>query len=104
MEREALTIASDHVREAARKAAQKRVKKIKCLGCGTLLDTSQQFQEHCMDDSVEHGDDFAFDCEEIEVVYEGDEGVPEGTIDLTDEKNVRTFYNTPTYTFSNCYP
>merc|ERR1711862_641135 len=36
-----------------------------------------------------------------EVVYEGGEGVPEGTLDLTDESKVATFYNTKAYSFSN---
>jgi len=100
----ALGIAKKHLEEAARKAAQRRVKKIKCGGCGALLDNSQAFQEHCMDESVQHGDDFAFDCSEVEVVYEDGDALPEGTIDLTDAAKVHTFYNTKAYSFSNCFP
>jgi len=98
----ALAIAKKHVEEAARKAAQKRVKKIKCGGCDALLENSAAFQEHCMDENVQHGDDFAFDCSEVEVVYE-EGAVPEGTLDLTDTSKVYTFYNTQAYTFSNLH-
>eukprot|EP00930_Biecheleria_cincta_P102327 TRINITY_DN94029_c0_g1_i1.p1 TRINITY_DN94029_c0_g1~~TRINITY_DN94029_c0_g1_i1.p1 ORF type:complete len:382 (+),score=73.60 TRINITY_DN94029_c0_g1_i1:176-1321(+) len=101
LEAAALQIAREHNVEAARKAAQKRVKKIKCSGCGVLLESNEAFQEHCMDESVEHPDDFAYTCEEVEVIYEGGEGVPEDTVDLTDESKVVTFYNSKSYGFSN---
>merc|ERR1712048_108690 len=50
------------------------------------------------------GDDFAYDCSEVEIVYEGGEGVPEGTINLEDEENVRTFLSMDSYMFSLPYP
>ena len=40
-------------------------KKIKCGGCGALLADNEAFQTHCTE--VEHDDDFAYDCEEVEV-------------------------------------
>ena len=40
--------------------------RIKCLGCETILKDGKEFQEHCM--AVEHDEDFAFDCEEVEIV------------------------------------
>lgn len=100
----ALVIARDHVVEAARKAAQKKVKKIKCMGCGALLDTKEAFQEHCMDDTVAHDDDFAYECDEVEVVYDEGDALPEGVIDLTNEEKVCTFYNSVDYVFSSIYP
>lgn len=100
----ALSLAKQHVVDAARKAAQKRVKKIKCGGCGALLDNSAAFQEHCMDETVEHADDFAYDCSEVEVVYEQGDSLPEDAIDLTDEAKVVTFYNSKKYGFSNFFP
>ena len=35
--------------------------------------------------SVEHDDDFAYDCEEVEVVESGDDSVPEGRLDLASD-------------------
>ena len=52
LEASALEIARQHNVEAARKAAKKCVKKIKCGGCGALLDNSQAFQEHRMDGNI----------------------------------------------------
>eukprot|EP00562_Extubocellulus_spinifer_P002114 CAMPEP_0178489236 /NCGR_PEP_ID=MMETSP0696-20121128/10272_1 /TAXON_ID=265572 /ORGANISM="Extubocellulus spinifer, Strain CCMP396" /LENGTH=405 /DNA_ID=CAMNT_0020117031 /DNA_START=54 /DNA_END=1271 /DNA_ORIENTATION=+ len=91
IEASALSIARRHNAEAARRAKQRRVKRIKCGGCGVLLDDSTAFQEHCME--VEHGDDFAFDCEEVEVVVEDGEALPDGSIDLTDEDRHFIYYN-----------
>ena len=39
--------------------------RLKCLGCNDILDDPKAFEQHCM--SVEHADDFCFDCEEIVV-------------------------------------
>ena len=52
----ALEIAAQHTAEAARRAAEKRVKKLKCGGCGALLADGIAFQAHCAE--VEHDDDF----------------------------------------------
>ena len=79
------------IRKRPRRAKQRRVKRIKCGGCGVLLDDSTAFQEHCME--VEHDDDFAFDCEEVEVVVEDGEALPEGSVDLTDEDRHFIYYN-----------
>jgi len=57
-----------------------------------------------MDESVQHDDDFAFDCSEVEIVYEEGDAVPEGTLDLTDSSKVFTFYNSAAYSFSNLFP
>ena len=98
----ALEIARQHNEEAAKRAKQKRVKRIKCGGCGALLADSAAFQEHCGE--VEHDDDFCYDCEEVEVVIEADEALPEGSIDLTDEAKYFTFFNSAMSEFSNFYP
>jgi len=93
LEAAALETAREHNREAAKRAAQRRVKRIKCGGCGALLDGNDAFAAHCGE--VEHGDDFAYDCEEVEVVIEEGEALPEGTIDLSSE-NVHSFYGVAT--------
>ena len=41
-------------------------KRIKCLGCQAILMNAQMFQEHC--NSTEHADNFAYDCEDIEIL------------------------------------
>lgn len=43
---------------------------------GHLCDDNLAFQEHCMDETVDHDDDFAFMCTEIEIVETMDEAVP----------------------------
>ena len=91
IEASAISIARQHNTDAARKAKQRRVKRIKCGGCGILLDDSSAFQTHCMD--VEHDDDFAFDCSEVEVVVEDGEALPDGSVDLTDEDKHFVYYN-----------
>jgi ribA/ribD-fused uncharacterized protein len=58
-------------------------------------------QVHCSE--VEHDDDFAYDCSEVELVEEGDAAVPDGRIDLS-SPDVVTFYNMPSAPFSNLYP
>jgi ribA/ribD-fused uncharacterized protein len=102
IEAAAIEIAKAHNETRAKEAAQKKVKRIKCGGCGAILDDSAAFQEHC--GAIEHDDDFAYDCEEIEVVFEAGEELPEGTVDLTDEANVHTFYNAVGEFLSNFYP
>ncbi|CAK9099843.1 Ubiquitin thioesterase OTU1 [Durusdinium trenchii] len=86
-----LEIAKRHVAEAAKKAKQRRAKKIKCGGCGALLSDAEAFAKHCQE--VEHDDDFAYDCEEVEVVIEEGDEIPEGTIDLNAE-HIYSFSNT----------
>lgn len=90
----ALAIARQHNTETARKAKQRRVNRIKCGGCGTLLDDAPAFQAHCME--IEHDDDFAFDCEQVEVVVEDGEDLPEGSVDLTNEDKHFIYYNADT--------
>ncbi|CAE7502958.1 otu1, partial [Symbiodinium necroappetens] len=80
LEAKALELARRHVAEAAKKAKQRRAKKIKCGGCGALLSDAEAFATHCGE--VDHDDDFAYDCEEVEVVIEEGEELPEGTVDL----------------------
>jgi len=62
----ALVLARTHNREAAERALEKRVNKLKCCGCGMILDDAAAFQEHC--GSVEHDDDFSYDCEQVDIV------------------------------------
>jgi hypothetical protein len=57
----ALATAAEYKAHLAFLATQRVVEKIKCLGCGTILEDNQAFQTHCMD--VEHDDEFAYDCE-----------------------------------------
>eukprot|EP00439_Symbiodinium_sp_Y106_P075539 s1214_g15.t1 len=91
LEAKALELARRHVAEAAKKAKQRRAKKIKCGGCGALLSDAEAFATHCGE--VDHDDDFAYDCEEVEVVIEEGEELPEGTVDLNAD-NVYSFSNT----------
>lgn len=98
----ALLIAEEHAVEAAKRAKQRRVKRIKCGGCDAVLADAAAFQSHCGE--YEHDDDFCYDCSEVEVVVEEDEELPEGAIDLTDEAKYYTFYNSASYSFSNYYP
>ena len=78
---------------AVKKRAQRRVKKLRCGGCGALLDDSEAFQAHCMDETVEHDDDFGYECDEVEVVEEGDAAADDDRLDLASE-DVAPFYNT----------
>jgi hypothetical protein len=43
----------------------RRRKKIKCGGCGVLVDDAAAFQAHCRE--LEHDEDFCYDCTEVEV-------------------------------------
>ena len=52
---------------------------------------------------IEHGDDFAYDCSEEEVVESGDAPLPDGRIDLT-AKDVHSFYDSSKSLLSNIYP
>lgn len=40
-------------------------KRIKCSGCSAILKDASDFQQHC--NSVEHDDDFCYDCEDVEI-------------------------------------
>lgn len=93
-----IALAAAHNEDQRRKLTQRRQKKIKCLDCGALCNDSIAFGMHC--ESVEHSEDFAFLCEEVEVVIEEDEELPEGHVDLADASLV-TFYNSPHNALSN---
>lgn len=98
LEASALELAREHNREAARKAAQRRVKRIRCDGCQALLSTDPgAFQQHCSE--VDHDDDFAYTCTDVEVVLEAGETL-EGELDLTDADKVHCFYNNDRDTLS----
>ena len=86
----ALAIARAHNQEAAERALEKRVNRLKCNGCGAILDDAAAFQEHCT--VVEHDDDFAYDCEQVEVVISAGEALPDGHVDLN-AADVHAFYN-----------
>jgi len=101
LEASAIEIARQHNEEAARRASQRRAKKIKCGGCGALLSDAEAFATHCGE--VEHDDEFAYDCEEVEVVIEGDEALPEGSVDLNAD-DVHSFNNNTLQILSNLYP
>ena len=62
----ALLLAVQQNADAARRAKQRRVKRIKCGGCEAILDDAAAFQSHC-NEEAEHDDDFCYDCEEVEV-------------------------------------
>ena len=62
-------IAVRHREKVARRDASEKIYRIRCCGCGTKLVDSDAFQAHCGE--VEHGDDFAFECEDIfEATYD----------------------------------
>jgi hypothetical protein len=93
-----IELAVSHNEDQQKKLKQRRQKKIKCLDCGSLCNDSIAFGLHC--ETVEHSEDFAFLCEEVEVVIEEDEELPAGHVDLADPSLV-TFYNSPTNALSN---
>jgi hypothetical protein len=93
-----IEIAIAHNEDRNKKLKQRRQKKIKCLDCGALCNDSIEFGLHC--ENVDHSEDFAYLCEEIEVVIEEGEDLPEGHIDLADPLLV-TFYNSPQNPLSN---
>jgi len=100
MDASALECAEEHKKIKEIKASQRTVKKIKCDGCGAIGDDAAWFQDHCGE--VEHDDDFAWTCTDVEVVEEGDEPTPEGRIDLS-SPDVHCFYNLEDEGFSNNY-
>ena len=62
-------IAVRHREKVARRDASEKIYRIRCCGCGAKLVDSDAFQAHCGE--VEHGDDFAFECEDIfEATYD----------------------------------
>jgi hypothetical protein len=93
-----IDMATAHNEDQKKKLKQRRQKKIKCLDCGAMCNDGVAFGLHC--ESVEHSDDFAFLCEEVEVVIEEDEQLPEGHVDLSDP-SLFTFYNSPKNALSN---
>ncbi|CAJ1357920.1 unnamed protein product [Effrenium voratum] len=101
LESGALLLAKQHVEEAAKKAKQRRAKKIKCGGCGALLSDAEAFASHCGE--VEHGDDFAYDCEEVEVVIEEGDDLPDGTVDLNAD-HIYSFTNTGKDPLCHAFP
>jgi len=90
LEASALALAKEHNEAASRRAKERRVNRLKCAGCGAIIEDAAAFQEHCS--TVEHDDDFAYDCEQIEVVVGCDEALPEGNVDLN-AADVHAFYN-----------
>lgn len=101
LETSALAVARQHNVEAERRAKQRRAKRIKCGGCGALLTDNEAFATHCSE--VEHDDEFAYDCTEVEVVLEEGDELPEGAIDLNLD-SVYTFTNTGKDILSNAFP
>ena len=86
----AVEIAKEHNAEMERRRKEKRVKRLKCGGCGAIVADNAAFQAHC--EEVEHDDDFTYECEQVEIVLgEGDE-LLKGHIDL-ESPTVHAFYN-----------
>lgn len=96
----ALAAAKVHKEERDFRATQRVVKKMKCE-CGAIVDDNDAFQVHCAE--VEHGDDFSFMCDEVEVVESMVDDDPSLKIDLSSD-DVVTWYNGPQSEFSNFYP
>lgn len=96
----ALQCAQRELKEKNERAAQRVVKKLKCTGCGAILDDNDAFQAHCGE--VEHDDDFAYMCDEIEIIESGDTTPPEDRVDLTSD-DVFTFYNTEASAFATVH-
>jgi hypothetical protein len=68
----ARAIAVAHREKTAKREASEVIYRIRCDGCGEKLVDSAAFQAHC--GAVEHGDDFAYECEEIfEATYDEDD-------------------------------
>jgi predicted NAD-dependent protein-ADP-ribosyltransferase YbiA (DUF1768 family) len=86
----AVAIAEEHNAEAERRKNQRRVKRLKCGGCGALVADNAEFQAHCGE--VEHADDFTYECEQVEVVLDESDQLPDGHIDLQ-APTVFSFYN-----------
>jgi len=101
LEAAAIEIARTHNQEAAKRAGERRAKRIKCLGCGEICDDAEAFATHC--GKVEHDDEFAYECEEVEVVIEAGGSLPEGSLDLS-SADVHSFYNTEKEPLSHLYP
>ena len=59
----AIEIARAHNAEAERRKLERRVKRIKCGGCGAIVADNAAFQAHCTE--VEHDDDFTYECEQV---------------------------------------
>ena len=62
----AIECARTHKQEWEEALRTRMRKRIKCLGCGVVVVSTDAFQLHC--EEVDHDDDFCYDCEEIEVV------------------------------------
>ena len=86
----AIGLAQQHNVDAAKRAAERRVQRLKCSGCGALCDDAAAFQAHCGE--VEHDDDFTYDCEQVEVVVGAGEALPDSHVDLN-APDVHAFYN-----------
>jgi hypothetical protein len=62
---DAIECARTH-KQAWEEDLRKRIRKrIKCLGCNTIVTDTAAFQVHC--EEIEHDDEFCYECEEIEV-------------------------------------
>ena len=64
-DREAMAFGEHEKERRDKELRTRRRKKIKCGGCGAICSNGTDFQSHCME--VEHGEDFGYDCEEIEI-------------------------------------
>ena len=64
-DREAIAFGASEKEKREKELRTRRRKKIKCGGCGALCSNGSDFQSHCME--VDHGEDFGYECEEIEI-------------------------------------
>lgn len=61
----AIACAREHRDEWERQLKTRTRKRLKCAECCAIVKDSEEFQKHCI--TVDHSDDFAYECEEIEV-------------------------------------
>uniref|UniRef100_A0A7S1UIY4 Ubiquitin thioesterase OTU n=1 Tax=Phaeomonas parva TaxID=124430 RepID=A0A7S1UIY4_9STRA len=97
-------LAAEVAEEQRKKLLEKRVKRIKCNGCGHLCDDPEAFQLHCFDEAFAdaHGDDFDYMCEEVEVVLSAEEAEKSsGMPDFSNTELVHTFYDLESEPLSN---
>ena len=91
--------------DAQRRKRQRIVKKIKCTDCGAVLDNASAFQAHCMDEEIDHSEDFAYECEEVTIVMDESDHSAQlkaSEYNLEDE-NTHTFYDIPASALSNLF-
>lgn len=90
LEASAVEIAREHNAETERRRKERRVRRLRCGGCGVVVADNAAFQAHCGE--VEHDDDFTYECEQVDVVIGEGEAMPDGHVELQSDA-VHAFYN-----------